>query len=371
MKNIFAWVFIGIIMGTLPAGAILAQDAAPRPALTVMATSVAPTRLTPTIGATGNVRAWNDASISAQTTGLRLKSLHADVGDRVKKGQLLAQFEDTASQGDLEQARARLRQAQATLENARKQADRLRKLRNTGAISISEVDQALASEKSAIADQASAEAALNTQVQRSSYTRLLAPSDGVISVRNAVIGAVVNPGQEIFHLVVHERLEWQARLSMRKLALVAEGMPVSVDLPGGRQTGGRVRQIAPTLDEETRQGMVYVDLEPDSQLRAGMFLRGRFELPEKRSLTVPRPALVLRDGFYFVFVVKSANKVAQTKVQIGNAKDDTLEITAGLREGDRVVTSGAAFLNDGDVVRVVTEPGDGGAAPAAEHDNDS
>jgi RND family efflux transporter MFP subunit len=330
-----------------------AQEPSARPALTVTVQTVNAAQITPGFGATGNIRAWHDASVSAQTSGLRLKALYADVGDRVKAGQMLAEFEDTSSRGDLTQAQARLRQAEASLDTAKRNADRIRKIRGSGAISQSEVDQALSGEKNALADVSAARAALQTQTQRSSYTKLLAPSDGVISVRNAVIGAVVNPGQEIFHLVVDNRLEWQAQLGMRNLMQVSEGMPVQVVLPNDRRVAGRVRQIGPTLDEQTRQGIVYVDLASDPQLRAGMFLRGRFELPPKQGLTVARQALVLRDGFNFVFVLGDDNKVAQTKVQIGGAANNTIEVTAGLREGDRVVTQGAAFLNDQDTVRVV------------------
>ncbi len=330
-----------------------AQESSTRPALTVTVQTVNSTKITPGFGATGNIRAWHDASVSAQTSGLRLKALYADVGDRVKAGQMLAEFEDTSSRGDLTQAQARLRQAQASLDTAKRNADRIRKIRGSGAISQSEVDQALSGEKNALSDVTAARAALETQTQRSSYTKLLAPSDGVISVRNAVIGAVVNPGQEIFHLIVDNRLEWQAQLGMRNLMQISEGMPVQVVLPNDSRVAGRVRQIGPTLDEQTRQGIVYVDLASDPQLRAGMFLRGRFELPPRQGLTVPRQALVLRDGFNFVFVLGDDNKVAQTKVQIGGAANNTIEVTAGLREGDRVVTQGAAFLNDQDTVRVV------------------
>lgn len=353
-KKIMRNAVILVLSGAFHMGVSVAQEAAQRPALTVTVQKIQLSPVTPGIGATGNIRAWHDASISAQTNGLRLKALHADVGDRVTKGQLLAEFEDTSSRGDLTQAEARLRQTQASLDTAKRNADRIRKIRNSGAISQSEVDQALANEKSAQADVTSARAALQTQTQRTSYTQLIAPSDGIISVRNAVLGAVVNPGQEIFHLVVDNRLEWQAQLSMRNLMQIREGMPVKVFLPDGTKVAGKVRQIGPTLNEETRQGMAFVDLESAAQLRAGMFLRGTFDLPSQQRLTVPRQALVLRDGFNFVFVLKADNKVAQTKVETGTAVDNTIAITAGLQEGDQVVTQGAAFLNDGDTVRVVS-----------------
>ncbi|PJX26345.1 hypothetical protein CAP48_10160 [Advenella sp. S44] len=352
---------LAVTLSIFYTGVTRAQERSERPALTVTVQPVHAGQMTPGFGATGNVRAWHDASVSAQTNGLRLKALYADVGDRVKAGQVLAEFEDTSSRGDLTQAQARLRQAQASLDTAKRNADRIRKIRHSGAISQSEVDQALSGEKNAMADVTAAQAALQTQIQRTSYTKLLAPSDGIISIRNAVIGAVVNPGQEIFHLVVDNRLEWQAQVSARNLMLVHEGMPVQVYLPDGRGVAGRVRQIGPTLEEQTRQGIVYVDVDPDPQLRAGMFLRGRFALAPRPGLSVPRQALVLRDGFNFVFVLKADNKVTQTKVTLGSGANNQVEVIEGLREGDRVVTQGAAFLNDQDTVRVVDQ-GDMGAS---------
>ncbi|AFK62359.1 RND family efflux transporter MFP subunit [Advenella kashmirensis WT001] len=89
-------------------GVTQAQEPSANPALTVTVQTVNSTQIIPGFGATGNVRAWHDASVSAQTSGLRLKALYADVGDRVKVGQMLAEFEDTSSRGDLTQAEALL-----------------------------------------------------------------------------------------------------------------------------------------------------------------------------------------------------------------------------------------------------------------------
>jgi multidrug efflux pump subunit AcrA (membrane-fusion protein) len=99
--------------------------------------------------------------------------------------------------------------------------------------------------------------------------------------------------------------------------------------------------------------LIYVDLPSDARgLRAGMFARGEFELGRASALTLPQSAVVLREGFAYVFRIEG-DKVAQTKVTVGRRQADRVEITAGLDAGAAVVAQGAGFLADGDSVRVV------------------
>jgi len=130
---------------------------------------------------------------------------------------------------------------------------------------------------------------------------------------------------------------------------------------------GKVRSIAPTVDPQTRAALVYVDLpnvQQNTGVKAGMFARGDFELGRSTAPTVPQAAVVPRDGFNNVFILKPDNKVSQLKVQIGRRLNDRIEITSALPEGAQVVVQGAGFLNDGDLVRVVDSPAATSAAPA-------
>jgi multidrug efflux pump subunit AcrA (membrane-fusion protein) len=118
---------------------------------------------------------------------------------------------------------------------------------------------------------------------------------------------------------------------------------------------------------QTRNALVYVDVPasagngPEAPLKAGMFARGEFELARSRGLTVPRQAVALRDGFDYVFLLGADQRVTQTKVQVGYRDQDRVEILSGLKPDTRIVASGAGFLNDGDLVKVV----EAGSAPAA------
>jgi RND family efflux transporter MFP subunit len=119
---------------------------------------------------------------------------------------------------------------------------------------------------------------------------------------------------------------------------------------------GRVRVLAPTVDPATRTALVYVDLPPEAAevgLRAGAFARGQIELARAPALTLPQSAVVLRDGFSYVFRLGDDAKVMQTKVVTGRRQGERIEILSGLARDARVVASGAGFLADGDAVRVV------------------
>jgi hypothetical protein len=135
------------------------------------------------------------------------------------------------------------------------------------------------------------------------------------------------------------------------------GQKVQLTPAGGSAVQGVVRMVAPTVDAATRNGVVYVDVAKPGAAKAGMFARGDFQVGEREGLTLPQSALVLRDGFHWVFALGAGNKVQQLKVSVGAriamASGERIEITGGLPAGARVVAQGAGFLADGDTVRVV------------------
>ena len=124
--------------------------------------------------------------------------------------------------------------------------------------------------------------------------------------------------------------------------------------------------IAPTVDAQTRNGLVYVDLPPGAAgVRAGMFARGEFELGRTAALTLPQSAVALRDGFQYVYLVESNGHVLQRKVTLGRRVGDRVELLGGLVAGQQVVASGVGFLADGDRVQVVAAAASAPAAAAS------
>ena len=208
---------------------------------------------------------------------------------------------------------------------------------------------------------AAAEAALAAQKLRLKFTQLLAPDDGVISARTATVGAVVANGTELFRMIRKGRLEWRAEVMASELARIRSGTAVSVQAANGTRLNGKVRMIAPTVNPQNRSALVYVDLMPaaagDAPAKAGMFARGEFALGSGNGVTVPQQAVVVRDGFSYVFRLNPDGRVSQLKVKTGRYLRDRVEITEGITLDSDLVVAGAGFLNDGDMVRTVaTKP---------------
>jgi HlyD family secretion protein len=340
-----------------------ADDKATKPAaapvkaaLTVTATAPQRAQLSTAITANGNIAAWQEASVGAETNGWRLAEVRVNVGDVVRRGQVLATFANEMAQADLAQSRAALAEAEAALAAAKADAQRARDLQSSGALSAQQVTQLLTTETTTAARLEALKAALKVQEIRLAQTQVLAPDNGVISARTATVGAVVPAGAELFRLIRQGRLEWRAEVAAAELALLKPGQAVRVSASGTETVTGRVRMVAPTVDAATRNGLVYVDLPQPGLLKAGMFARGEFETGSSAALTLPQTAVLLRDGFSYVFRVGPDNKVSQTKVVVGRRNGDRIEVISGLEANTRVVASGGGFLADGDTVKIVDAP---------------
>lgn len=339
---------------------------APRPVLTVNVVKPQVSDWPVRLSANGNIVAWQEAIVGAEANGLRINDIRVNVGDQVKKGQVIATLAADTSRADVALLQANVAEAEAALAEAQANAARARSLQDSGALSAQQINQFLTAEKTANARLAAAKAQVQSGQLRLAFTRVLAPDDGVISSRSATIGSVVAPGQELFRLIRQNRLEWRGEVTASELPRVSPGQKVAVTTPSGQVVNGKVRTIAPTVDPQTRNALTYVDLERSAAAKPGMFARGEFDLSLAHALHVPQTAVVSRDGFTFVMRVDQNNKVTQLKVQTARRVGDRLEIKDGLKEGEQVVASGAAFLTEGDTVRVVeTSPAAAPKAPPA------
>jgi RND family efflux transporter MFP subunit len=330
-----------------------------KPALTVTTGTPQRGTLPIRLAANGNVAAWQEAVIGSESGGLRLAEVRVNVGDVVKKGQVLAVFAPETVDADVAQARAGLQEAQANAAAAKADAQRARALKDSGAFSEQQIMQYETTERTAAARVAQAQAALAQQQLRLKYTQVVAPDSGIISARSATVGAVIGVGTEMFRLIRRGRLEWRAEVTSSELAHIAPGTKVAVRAASGNELTGTVRTVGPTVDTSTRNALVYVDLPtslaPNAPFKAGMFATGRFQLGESAGLTVPQQAIAVRDGFSYVFRLNRDQRVSQLKVSTGRRVGDRIEVTAGLAPDAVIVVSGAGFLNDGDLVRNVPQ----------------
>lgn len=331
----------------------------PKPALTVTVARPETVSLPIRLSANGNIAAWQEAIIGSESQGLRLAEVHANVGDQVRAGQVLATFANETVAADVAQARAALMEAEASAAEAAANAERARTLQNTGALSEQQINQYLTAGQTAKARVEAARAMLAAQQLRLRHVQVVAPDSGIISARAATVGAVVPAGTELFRMIRKGRLEWRAEVTSSELGRIRPGAPASVVAVNGAELKGKVRMVGPTVDPQSRAAIVYVDLgAADASAppaRAGMFARGEFHLGTSSALTVAQQAVVLRDGFSYVFRLGPDRRVQQLKVKAGRRIGERIEVLEGLKADDAVVVSGAGFLNDGDLVRLAPE----------------
>lgn len=326
---------------------------ATKPALTVTTTTPQLLDWPQTLKASGNIVAWQEAVIGPEISNYRITEVNANVGDRVKKGQVLARIAGDTVASELAETRATVAEAQATLSEARANNERSRQLRDQGFYSAQQGKQTETAADTALARLNAAKARLQTAELKRSKANVLSPDDGIISARSATVGTLTQPGQELFRLIRGGRLEWRAEVTAAEISRLKPGQLATLESPNGDTLEGVVRAVSPSLDPQTRNALVYVDLPTNAAnaVSAGMFARGEFRLGQSPALTLPQSALLLREGFAYVFRV-DRDKVSQTKISTGRRNGERIEVI-GLDPQAQIVASGAGFLADGDTVSIV------------------
>jgi HlyD family secretion protein len=329
---------------------------APKPALTVQVVRPSKQNWSAQLSAHGAVAPWQEVIIGAEVGGVRLTEVHVNVGDVVRRGQVLATLRQEGLTAELNAYRAQVAEAQALLFEAQLNAERARQLKQSDAMSVQESQRAFTAEQTAKARVDALRAQVVTQELKIAQSRIVAPDDGVISSRLATLGSTAQPGQELFRMIRQSRLEWRAEVPSADVSRIQPGMNVTLQGPAGAPVTGKVRAVSPTVDAATRNGLVQVDLPvaatQASGLKAGMFASGAFEISRGEALTVPQSAVLLKDGFSYVFAVRQG-AAHQVKVQVGRRQADRIEVLQGVSADQDLVASGVGFLVDGDAVRVV------------------
>ena len=334
-----------------PAATVAAPGAEPPPALTVSVAAAAERPMARVVVGDGSVVAWQELVVGAEAGGLRVVEVAVEEGDRVRRGQLLARLEESVLKAQRDAAEASVQEAEAALRVARQDLVRSEELSRGQIAARQTLEQREAAARQAEARLAAARARRDEAAARLAQTRIVAPTDGTVSRRTALLGAVVPAGQEMVRLIRDDRLELDARVPELDLAAVAPGQRVRV-VHGERAVEARVRAVAPTVAAETRLGVVHVALPPDSGLRPGMFARAEIQTEAATALTVPQEAVVFREGRAAVFVLSGDDRAVLRPVAPGRRREGVVEVLEGLAAGERVVVAGAGFLSDGDRVRL-------------------
>jgi RND family efflux transporter MFP subunit len=307
-----------------------------------------------TVAATGSIAARDELLVGADATGVRLTEVLVDTGSIVKRGQLMARADDALLQAQLAQQQAQVRAAEADQAQAVSNLERAERVGDSGLYSAEVLETRRTAAAAATAKLQLAQAQRRETEVKIAHTRVLAPADGVVTRRSATVGAVLQPGVELFRVMRDQQLEWLAELPAHALAQIKPGTAVRVTDSAGRIVDAQVRRIAPTIDPQTRNGLVHVALPTGTPLQAGGHARGEIDVGRATALTLPESVLLQRDGQPHVFLLRADGVAQLARIETGARQGGLVEVTAGLADDARVISTGAGFVKDGERVLVAS-----------------
>ncbi|HVC21161.1 MAG TPA: efflux RND transporter periplasmic adaptor subunit [Vicinamibacterales bacterium] len=316
----------------------------------------------------GTTQAYTDAPIYARTNGY-LKARYVDIGAHVRAGQLLAVIETPEVDQELQQARADLATAEATLRLARITALRYRHLIATDAVSQQDLDNANGdfAAKQAIVE--SARYNVKRLEELEGFSRIVAPFAGVITARNVDVGALIDSGssaKELFHIASTRTLRVYVDVPELYVREATPGLPAALTLaewPGRRFTG-RIVRTAGAIDVASRTMRTEIDVaNPHEELLPGAYVQVHLELPTPAStFRLPSDALIFRSAGLQVATVVDGNRVQLQTVTPGRDFGTQMEILAGLTGDESIIVNPPDSIVSGEHVQVVpATAGDGGA----------
>jgi RND family efflux transporter MFP subunit len=323
----------------------------------------------------GQLQAYNDAPIYARVPGY-LKSWNQDIGAKVKAGQLLAVIDAPELDQELAQAEANLATVEANLKLAKVTAERFMDLAGDDAVSKQDADEKSGDLAAKTAAVKAAEANVSRLQALESFKRIVAPFDGVVTQRNANIGALVNaganasPGAALFNVSDIHLLRVYVNVPQAYSAEIKTGMKASLSLP---QYAGRAFQATVVSDAgavSDQSGTLLVELEVqnlDGALKPGDFAQVNFDLPPASGvLRVPARALIFRSAGLQIATVTPDGRAHLHTASVARDLGAQVELNGGVSPSDKVIDTPPDSLEDGDLVRIAPpeQPGNAGGARA-------
>jgi RND family efflux transporter MFP subunit len=284
------------------------------------------------------VEAVRQSTVSAQIAG-RIVDLRFDVGDTVKKGEVIVRIDERAAARALEASEAQVREAQAALANARAQYERSKQLLAQKFISQAALDQAESAYKAAQARVGALLAGAGAAATERSFATVLAPYSGVVSARHVELGEMATPGKPLMTGFDPSTLRVVATVPQAQVAAIRASGKARVEVPSaGRWVEVKEMTIMPAADPRTHTTRVRLELPADVRgVYPGVYARAHFVTGAAPRLLVPRAAVFRRSELTAVYVVGEDGRPRLRQVRVGAAGDEhSVEVLAGLRPGERV-----------------------------------
>jgi len=324
----------------------------------VEVTEVSRANLRKVISLTGNIEPWKVVNVVPDIGG-KIAKIYVKEGDRVKKGQLLAELDTEAARLQLAQAKAALEMAQASFKDAKRNMERMERLRQEKAVSEQQYEKMRLAYDVALAQLNQAQKALDLVQHQIKVSLMKAPFSGVITGKYINEGETINPmmpgGRGVITLMDISRVKCKVNITERNLKEVRVGQKVllTVDSYPGHIFIGKVYVINHAADPLTRSFEVQVAVpNPDLQLKPGMFARIKIVVEERENvISIPVDAVLEEGSNYYVYVVEN-QKAIKRKVKLGLEERELIEVQDGLRVGEKIVVVGKEMLKDEAAVRL-------------------
>lgn len=311
------------------------------------------TSVSDTISTTGEISARVTTDLSFRGSG-RITERNVDVGDHVRPGQVLARIDPEEQKADLQVALASLQSAEAQQTQANQTLKRQHSLFTTGVTTQAALDDAQEALLTAQATVVSAQSQVDTARDALDQTNLKADASGVITARSAEAGQIAQAATVVFTLA-HDGPR-DAVINADESALLGRSIQRDVDvrlLSGDKTFKARVREVSPTIDTSTGTIRVKLGLEGagDAQLGSSVIATARYVHTE--TIELPWSAMGSYAGRPAVWIVDpKTHSVSLRPVEVSNYRTERFSVSAGVAEGDIVVSNGTKFLSDGQVIEI-------------------
>ena len=321
------------------------------PLISVMTPGVRP--VTSMVSFTGAIAARYDMPIGNDGDTGRIVGVFVEAGDHVERGQLLAKLNDSVLIPQVKRLEAALEQAKAQAALSAAEYRRAQGVEAAGALSAEDIEKRHATAITDAANVKVVDAQLAEAQARLTRTRIVAPIAGTVLTRRAEVGQIANPGGDaLFRIASGGEVEMRGQLAEQDLAQVKVGDPATVRITGLPQPfEGRVRLLGAIIDPQTRLGEIRISLKPDPALRPGAFARGTVSVGKAMRPVVPQTAVLTDSSGSYVFVVNARSHAERRAVRIADTSDQGVIVDSGLSGSERVVTTAAGFLRDGEEVK--------------------
>ncbi|MDT0574861.1 efflux RND transporter periplasmic adaptor subunit [Croceicoccus sp. F390] len=332
---------------TLAEGADAADNQIPAVSTIVPGRSTVQGRIT----ASGTLSARRPIPVGSVGEGGAVQTVLVDEGDWVRQGQVLAVIDRSVQSRQLQAQSAQVAVNQSDLQLAQSNLDRALQLVDRGFISQADVDRLTATRDAARARVRVAEAQTGELRARNARLNIVAPAAGLVLERSVDPGQVVGAGTQLFTLAKGGEMQLSAQISEADLSRISVGANAAVQPVGtDRSFVGQVWQIAPTIDEQSRQGTARIALSYDEALRPGGFATTTLQSGTVSAPVLPESAIQSDANGSFVFVVNPDDRVVRRPIKTGLVTSDGIVIASGLAGNERVVLRAGGFLSEGDQV---------------------